>query len=591
VWADGEKALITLRDASGQVVADYLEANATTGLTLQREYVHANGQLVAVNSNCGPRPALANPTTDVDVVWFDKTDYHGAEPVGNYTVFIKSASSGATNTLSLPSNTPNHFSLPQSALFPNAVNWIQIETDAACGHTGYSNVVSYAYTPPGGPPGGSCLGSIGSSRSGISGTSLNLKGFGACVPGTTYNIYFFNPNEDANSLGPLNGPTPVSDPSALLENIPCGSGDGYYWIRPVSPVTHHELAPSPEVLMTGASCSGGGDEADLSQRFTPGLTGMNAQYVHWDHLGSTRMITDEHGVSIAAFKYYPFGMEAESSGGDELRQKFTGHERDDRVGLDYMMARSCRMALGRFLEPDPYEVSARPALPQSWNRYAYVLNNPVNAIDPDGYAEERRRTEAGGPTGSPLDDDSPVQIGNDVATGQMSLDVNPTLDVVLKSASVPGDTLVGAIVGGAQASESQTNVTLTTPNGMAVQGGTNGAAIGQSISRTLGPVTVTTNLMTTSDGRIVSSTSMTNSGPLAVGPAGNSDGKKGIVLAARAVGGGGVSVSPLARFGAGFRGALRHAKRSAGEAARALRDALNKAFEITPGRTTPAGVP
>jgi len=76
------------------------------------------------------------------------------------------------------------------------------------------------------------------------------------------------------------------------------------------------------------------------------------------------------------------------TGSDELRQKFTGHERDDRVGLDYMMARSCRMALGRFLEPDPYDGSARLELPQSWNRYAYVMNDPVNARDPDGYQEQ-----------------------------------------------------------------------------------------------------------------------------------------------------------------------------------------------------------
>jgi RHS repeat-associated protein len=115
---------------------------------------------------------------------------------------------------------------------------------------------------------------------------------------------------------------------------------------------------------------------------------MNVQYVHWDHLGSTRMVTDEHGISIASFKYYPFGYEAEFAGGSELRQRFTGHERDDGVGLDYMMARSCRMSLGRFLEPDPYDESMRPALPQSWNRYSYVLNNPISATDPEGYVED-----------------------------------------------------------------------------------------------------------------------------------------------------------------------------------------------------------
>src|SRR5262249_39696027 len=132
----------------------------------------------------------------------------------------------------------------------------------------------------------------------------------------------------------------------------------------------------------GGDDSGGGSAV-------PGQSGvMNAQYVSWDHLGSTRLVTDEEGVAIASLKYYPFGFEAEVSGGDELRQKFTGHERDDRGGVDYMMARSCRMALARFMEPDEYGGSATPLIPQSWNRYSYVSNSPANSVDPSGYAEK-----------------------------------------------------------------------------------------------------------------------------------------------------------------------------------------------------------
>lgn len=40
--------------------------------------------------------------------------------------------------------------------------------------------------------------------------------------------------------------------------------------------------------------------------------------------------------------------------------------------------------LGRFLSPDPYRASGGPASPQSWNRYAYVLNDPVNFHDGTG---------------------------------------------------------------------------------------------------------------------------------------------------------------------------------------------------------------
>jgi len=71
VWTTGSKALITVRDATGLVVADFEEANATSGLKLQREYVHINGQLLAINSTCGPRPTLSNPVALNGALSFD----------------------------------------------------------------------------------------------------------------------------------------------------------------------------------------------------------------------------------------------------------------------------------------------------------------------------------------------------------------------------------------------------------------------------------------------------------------------------------------------------------------------------------------
>ena len=41
---------------------------------------------------------------------------------------------------------------------------------------------------------------------------------------------------------------------------------------------------------------------------------------------------------------------------------------------------------GRFLTPDPYQASAGLTDPGSWNRYAYVLGDPVNGKDPHGLA-------------------------------------------------------------------------------------------------------------------------------------------------------------------------------------------------------------
>jgi RHS repeat-associated protein len=66
--------------------------------------------------------------------------------------------------------------------------------------------------------------------------------------------------------------------------------------------------------------------------------------------------------------------------------QLTGHERDQSSGLDYLHARYYNPNVARFLSVDPGPPSAR--VPQSWNRYAYVLNNPINATDPDGQLPE-----------------------------------------------------------------------------------------------------------------------------------------------------------------------------------------------------------
>jgi RHS repeat-associated protein len=63
-------------------------------------------------------------------------------------------------------------------------------------------------------------------------------------------------------------------------------------------------------------------------------------------------------------------------------------ERDIETGLDYFGARYFASTQGRFTSPDPLLSSGVPEDPQSWNRYSYVLNNPLALIDPDGLSSE-----------------------------------------------------------------------------------------------------------------------------------------------------------------------------------------------------------
>jgi RHS repeat-associated protein len=120
------------------------------------------------------------------------------------------------------------------------------------------------------------------------------------------------------------------------------------------------------------------------------------QWLVQDHLGSTRMVVDRSGslAGVRRHDFAPFGEELFAGVGirsasigysvDSVRQKFTGHERDDETGLDYMQARYFSSLQGRFTGVDPLMSSATTGNPQSWNRYTYVLNNPLRYVDLDG---------------------------------------------------------------------------------------------------------------------------------------------------------------------------------------------------------------
>jgi RHS repeat-associated protein len=58
-------------------------------------------------------------------------------------------------------------------------------------------------------------------------------------------------------------------------------------------------------------------------------------------------------------------------------------ERDEN-GVDHTLWRKYESRGGRWTTPDPYGGSMSVGDPQSFNRYAYVGNDPVNLIDPSG---------------------------------------------------------------------------------------------------------------------------------------------------------------------------------------------------------------
>jgi RHS repeat-associated protein len=116
-------------------------------------------------------------------------------------------------------------------------------------------------------------------------------------------------------------------------------------------------------------------------------------YLTADHLGSPRINTDQNGNIIARHDYIPFGEEIDGTGGrttglnygdDSVRKQFTRYELDSESELDYAQARYYNSTHGRFTSVDPITASEDIINPQSFNRYAYVGNNPLNFTDPTG---------------------------------------------------------------------------------------------------------------------------------------------------------------------------------------------------------------
>jgi RHS repeat-associated protein len=115
-------------------------------------------------------------------------------------------------------------------------------------------------------------------------------------------------------------------------------------------------------------------------------------FIHTDHLGSTRLITNYPTPTPPAESddYYPFG---ESSSSGLVPLKFTGKERDTESSLDNFGARYYSTGMGRFTTPD-WAATVTPVPfadfgnPQSLNLYAYVKNNPVTIGDRDGHCGE-----------------------------------------------------------------------------------------------------------------------------------------------------------------------------------------------------------
>jgi len=115
------------------------------------------------------------------------------------------------------------------------------------------------------------------------------------------------------------------------------------------------------------------------------------RYFHTDHLGSIIAITDETGTVLERRSYDAWGKRRNQNGTPltgimstpEERHGFTGQEELSELGLVHMNGRLYDSTIGRFISADP--VIQMPGDMQNYNRYSYINNNPLSAVDYSGH--------------------------------------------------------------------------------------------------------------------------------------------------------------------------------------------------------------
>lgn len=114
------------------------------------------------------------------------------------------------------------------------------------------------------------------------------------------------------------------------------------------------------------------------------VRGPATNYLHYDGLGSTRLLSDGSGLVSDRYAYTAYGeLDASgSSGATDNVYRYTGEQFDAELGQYYLRARYMDPARGRFMGMDSFR--GYQSDPISQNKYLYANTNPALNIDPTG---------------------------------------------------------------------------------------------------------------------------------------------------------------------------------------------------------------
>ena len=152
-----------------------------------------------------------------------------------------------------------------------------------------------------------------------------------------------------------------------------------------STVVEYIVNPSGQVIheLNGSTGTFNAHYIRVGDQLVAEMANSTTYFVHADHLGSTRLVTNMSEGTAENMDYLPFGEQI--AGGSLTTHKFTGDERDSESTLDHTQFRQYSSSLGRWMTPDPAGLAVVDLNnPQSWNRYSYVTNDPLDFVDPSG---------------------------------------------------------------------------------------------------------------------------------------------------------------------------------------------------------------
>ena len=114
-----------------------------------------------------------------------------------------------------------------------------------------------------------------------------------------------------------------------------------------------------------------------------------AHFQFQDWAGTERVQTSYNGGVEGSYSSLPYGDGYSASGTDDDAYHFAMLDQD-KSSDDHAMFREYSNISGRWMSPDPYSGSYNIYNPQSFNRYSYVMNNPLGYVDPLGLGGQQK---------------------------------------------------------------------------------------------------------------------------------------------------------------------------------------------------------